>query len=372
MGILDFFTDSVGPDSSFSSFILAEFATILILVGVGALIFAIIRIYINYTKYAGTGERLGKYKFTIMNLYPITGNLNVNDVFFKTDELELLLEQKEISGGIKHILDLVKRGKLWAYDFRSTDHDDAFDLRGSGKNILIISPSRIQSDDFSWQNQKGEFSIVASGFKEYPRNVICWVTSEHHQFRNQDRKIIDAYVISPIPKGLGRKMIKEPMEKRELTPLILEKLEGAKELATAAAYIPTLSETWRQITIRKQENETLRELLHRKDQSLSAKNARLNMARELLNQKILVGYGKPVTPFERGLDLVWVVGGVIMGAFGYSMQDFIPQLAGKVTPWMGVGIMMIIMIALRHLSQRKKPYEEGEITKEHQQGEYSV
>ncbi len=289
-----------------------------------------------------------------MNMYAMKGNLSINEVFFNSELLEQLKDVRTISAGIDEIIKKVKNHELYAYDFRATDSDEAFDLRGGGRNVLIVSPAKIHDDKYAYQSKKSEWNITSPVLKEKTMNVDCWVTSEHHEVTNPDGNEIDVYVISPIPKQLGY-IIKDPFDQTEKYPIVIKKLESSKELSIAALYIPTLSETYRQIEVNQKENNTLRELLHKKDNDLSDKNTKLNLARELLNQKILVGYGKPQTPFEKGLDLVWVVGGVFAGAFGYGMPELIPQLAGKVTPWMGAGAMMVLMIAVRHISEKRRP-----------------
>jgi len=359
MAITDDFNQWLTQQSSeegIFGLIIAYIYPILILAGIVAVIFIAIRILKNYSMYAGVGERLGKYKIMMMGMFPMTGNLSVNDSFFQSDLVDRLKEVSEITTGMEEIERLTNEKQLYAYDFKVTDHDEALDLKGNWKKSIIISPVPIQSDNYSWVNMKGEFSIVASGFKEYPRIVLSWIKNKHYEIRNVDGSLIDIWVLVPIPKDIAIE-IKEPLSENG-TKMVLKEIKSGKEFATAVDFMPVLSETYRQIAISQKESDNLRDLLHKKDQELASKNIVINKARHLLNQKIFVGYGKPQTPLERGLDIGWLIASVVLGGFGYALPEMFPTLTGRISPWVGVILMMGLVIGIRILAEKKKSPEQ--------------
>ncbi len=176
------------------------------------------------------------------------------------------------------------------------------------------------------------------------------------EIRNVDGSLIDVWVLIPIPKDIALE-IKEPLSE-DGTKMVLKEIKSGKEFATAVDFMPVLSETYRQIAISQKEADNLRDLLHKKDQEISSKNLVINKARHLLNQKIFVGYGKPQTPLERSLDIGWLIASIMLGGFGYALPEMFPQLAGRVSPWVGVMLMMGLIVGIRLMSKKKVTPEE--------------
>ena len=263
---------------------------------------------------------------------------------------------KNISVVPEKIKEMVKAEKLFVYDFRITDTSEAFDLTGSYKSSRIISSNKLESDEISWTDQKGERSLTSIFVKEYPRNVVAHHKSEHHEVLNPDRNFDDYWVIAPIPmidaKKFGDGYLSNSYE------IKVENIEGGKNLSTASSMIETLSESFRQIRTSREQVENMQDLVERKDKELAKQNIHINKLRHMMNQKVLVGFPEKAKQDERGTEWGWIIAGFFLGAVGIIVVPEIPMLAGKVPDWFGAVITIVILIAIRHMSEKQKLKDE--------------
>ena len=311
--------------------------------------------------YAGDGQRFGKFKIHVMGLYRIEGNLSKRDIF-KKEDLDELAKHKDIDLVPDQINKLLKAEKLFLYDFRITDTSEAFDLTGSYKSSMILSASRLESDDYSWVDQKGERTLTSVFLKEYPRNLIAYHTSEHYDVVNPDRNYDDYWLLDPVPLKENEKLdfISGNGKTYEVK---IEHLEGGKNLSTASSMIETLSESFRQIRISREQVENMQDLVEQKDKELSKKNIHINKLRHMMNQKVLIGFPDAPKQEHKELGWGWIIAGFFLGAVGIMIVPEVPALSGKVPDWFGAVIALVVLVAVKHIAEKKKdsdPYKDIE------------
>lgn len=326
---------------------------------IGIIAYIVVRILKIRFDYAGDGQRFGKFKIHVMGLYRIEGNLSKRDIFKKEDLVELA-KHKEIELVPDQINKLLKSGKLHLYDFRITDTSEAFDLTGSYKSSMILSANKLESDDFSWVDQKGERSLTSIFLKEYPRNLIAYHTSEHYEVLNPDRNYDDYWLLDPVPLKENEK-IDYISGSGKAYEVKIDHLEGGKNLSTASSMIETLSESFRQIRISREQVENMQDLVEHKDKELSKKNIHINKLRHMMNQKVLIGFPDAPKQEHKELGLGWIVAGFFLGAIGIMIVPEIPALSGKVPDWFGAVIAFVVLIAVKHITEKKKdsdPYKD--------------
>jgi hypothetical protein len=334
----------------------------LILVGIiGYIAVRILKIRFDY---AGDGQRFGKFKIFVMGKYRIEGNLSKNEDFLNDDDLDELSKHKDIELVPEKIKQLIKDGKLFVYDFRITDTSEAFDLTGSYKSSKIISPNKLESEDFSWVDQKGERTLTSVFLKEYPRNVVAYHTSEHFEVLNPDRNLDDYWVLDPVSMKENIKFGFESDSKLgNVHEIKIDHLEGGKNLSTASSMIETLSESFRQIRISREQVENMQDLVEQKDKELSKKNIHINKLRHMMNQKVLIGFPDAPKQEQKELGWGWIIAGFFLGAVGIMIVPEVPALSGKVPDWFGAVIALVVLVAVKHLAEKKKdsdPYKDIE------------
>lgn len=329
---------------------------------VGIIVYIGIRILKIRFDYAGQGQRFGKFKIHVMGKYRIEGNLSKNEDFLKSEDLAELSKHKGIELVPAKIKEMVRSEKLFVYDFRITDTSEAFDLTGSYKSSKIISANRLESEEFSWVDQKGERSLTSVFLKEYPKNVIAYHTSEHFEVLNPDRNLDDYWLLDPVPMKENQKFGFESDTKLgNIYEVKIEHLEGGKNLSTASSMIETLSESFRQIRISREQVENMQDLVEHKDKELATKNIIINKLRHHLNQKVLIGHPEPTKEEPKDMGWGWVIGGFFMGAVGVIIVPEIPALSGKVPDWFGAVIALVALVAVKHITEKKKatdPYRD--------------
>lgn len=302
--------------------------------------FSLWRYYRYVTSYAGDGEPLGPFKITIQGLTTVKGNLSRH--YYISDSEYMLLESldhKEVVTDIEDFRNRVEQGKLFVYDFRITDYDEAFDLKG-GQDSIVLSPVDLESNDFSWLDSKGERSITSPTFRVKHRNVVCFSMSRYHQDQVMADRDVDVYDLVPIPKTLTSMRLDSETE----VVLHLEKLANAQSDATTSEYLKTIAENWQEISPLRKEIERLRKLIIDKDVELSDVHREGEHDRHLAYTNPVIGHKNkpkeiPTTSFLMTLVAVFFAGG--MAAL---LPDMIPTLgvSGLLTLMGGAGILFAV------------------------------
>lgn len=344
------------PFSIFSDYLYIA----VILVVFGVIGFIIYRAIQKETEYAGDGEAYGTFTFYTQGESRITGNLSKNETFHNTPTFEVLKKESKIQQGSEEVMALIESKKLFFYDFKIIDYDKSLLLK-RGRNAVIITSVPIQKDEFSWQDKKGEWSITGVNFKKYPKRVLAFIDSEHKTPEDPFGNEIDVWILAVIPKEIEMP-VEKPFSEKEIH-LIISKPPSSENLALMATHIPTLVQIYKKINVDQDRIKKLEEMLHDASKSNSALNMERNQLRNMLKTKTIYGHARPLTPTEKIIEWGWIVGAVFAGAFGYGVIPEIELLQGF-PPWMGVMIALILVVAFRHIAEKRKPIQTELTTKE--------
>lgn len=370
MGIIDdiinYFVPRDGEGGIFGTLFDSFWSIIfIIIVVIGFLIIA--RIIRHTVSYAGTGEELGVYRFHIQGLTNPKGNVNVRESI--TDaKLKIILKASKhykdivMEKGITEFKSRIQNNELFIYDFRTTDYEEAFDLKG-GKDAIILSPIDIEDKDFMWIDSKGERTWATTNFTIKSKNILCFSYPNYTEYlsdlEDEHGQEFDAYVLCPIPRTLASQMIRPNFE---TTTLNMKKLESGEELVILAQYCPTLAETASKVVPAEKERDRLRDKLKDKDTELSNIHKQVEDERHEAYPNPVVGHRHRKTFIGKLNTLMWVAVSVFAGAFAYGIPDFFTGLQGQ-SPWLFVGGIMIVMIMMNRIFEKMTIEEQDKDTK---------
>lgn len=314
---------------------------ILLIAFVGFIGFAIFRTYRYVSSYAGDGEPLGPFKITIQGLTTVKGNLSRH--YFITDgEYELLksLDHKDVSDNIQDFRERVEKGELFVYDFRITDYDEAFDLRG-GQDSIVLSPVDLEHNEFSWLDVKGERSITSPTFRVKHRNVVCFSQSRYFHDQVMAERDVDVYDLVPIPKTLTTMKLDSTSE----VVLHLQKLSNAISDATTSEYMRTISENWQEIKPLRDEVDRLRKLLIDKDIEISDVHKEGEHDRHMAYTNPVIGHRKKDKEIPKTSLIGILMAMFFVGGLSGMVPDMIPTLnvSGMLTLMAGGGIVFFVI-----------------------------
>lgn len=346
-----------GQSGESGSVIESLFDIALPIVMVGFVIVAsyfVIRAYKYASSYAGDGEPLGPFKITIQGLTQVKGNLS-RHYFVSDQEYDLLksIDQQDVAKNIQDFRERIDSGKLFIYDFRITDYDEAFDLHG-GKDSLVLSPVDLEDNEFSWIDSKGERSLLSPTFRIKHRNVVCFSASRYTPDQVMAERDVDIYDLVPIPKFLSEMKIKD----EQVVVLHLTKLANAISDGTYSEYMRTISENWQEIKPLRDEIERLRKKLVDKDQEISDVHRMGEHDRHMAYTNPLIGVKK--LPKEKTVGSFFGMLMMMFFAGGMSalLPEMIPQLniSGLLTLMAGAGVVgLIVYMAVENKDKKKEP-----------------
>jgi len=333
--------------------------TLILIIAVLFVLYVIFRGIRHMTSYAGSGEELFSWKLHIMGKSMVKGNLNVHE-YLTESELNMLekMKEPEINESAKSYRKRHEDKELFVYDFRITDYDEAWDLKG-GRDSLILAPVPLDSSKYSWMDDKGDRSIVSPTFRQKSRNVFAFITSEYKpDFVDPYGKLKDIYELVVIPKDLAVKMI-DGKAGYEIS-LNMTKLGDAEGDAYRAEYLKTIAESYKRIEPAEHETDRLRDVLHEKDVELSDVHREREDERHQSYPEPIIGHKIKKSDFTKGSIIGIVMVAVVMGGLGYGLPELVPPLQGIIEPFMGVGIMMLMMWLLVNAYYERKPQKEKE------------
>jgi len=359
MGIIDDLINFIFPrdgsggifGSLFDSFWSIAFIIILV---IGLLVVA--RIIRHTVTYAGSGEEIGVYRFHIQGLTNPKGNVNVRESITDAKLKTILKASKHykdeiMEKGISEFKTRMQKDQLHIYDFRTTDYEEAFDLKG-GKDAIILSPVDLEDKNFMWIDSKGERTWATTNFTLKSKNILCFSYPNYTEYlqdlEDEHGQEFDAYVLCPIPRTLASEMVRPNFE---TTSLNMTKLESGEALATLAQYCPTLAETFGKIVPAEKERDRLRDKLKDKDSELSNLHKELEDERHEAYPNPVVGHRHRKTFIGKMNTLMWIAVSVFAGGFGYGIPDFFSGLQGQ-NPLLFVALIMIVMLVLNRMFEK--------------------
>lgn len=322
--------------------------------------FIVIRGLKHFTSFAGDGETQGSWKLHIMGKSLIKGNLNIHE-YITEAEFDMLenMNEPDITANTKSYRERFANKDLFIYDYRITDYDEAFDLKG-GRDSIIVTTVPIQSDKFSWDDDKGDRSIFSPTLRNKSKNVFCYINSEYHpEYVDPYGKLKDIYELVVIPKDLEMKMVdgKNGFE----IQLTMTKLNDGVSDVLRGEYLKTIAESYKRIEPAEKEVDRLRSKLHDKETEISDVYREKEDSDHLAIPEPVVGSKTRKGEFSKGSVLGIVMLAVALGGIGYGLPELVPALRGVIQPMIGVGIAMVLMFLVVNMYYDKKPVKREEV-----------
>ncbi len=331
---------------------------VLLLIGFFAL-----RVYKNFSAFPNDDEeRIGKVNFVWMGHYKFTGNVSRWTEPLDETQLEFLESDPNYSGGISKILDLVHKKKLFVYQMKISEWDDAFDIKGKKEPWVIISSADIGHPDYSWEDTKGEFNWGTMR-KEKPKYVICYEDSRYFDVQNIEGNIIDVMVISPIPRttigdtGTNQIGIDEDELGHVSHTLKVENLQEMKALANLIPYLIPLAETTDLIRSKNVQVREYRKLVDDRDSVINKLQRDGDETRIIAAEKPIIGEEAPPLPEPPGHPWAWFAIFGVAAIIGYKLPPSIAALQG-LNPDIAAVLALVVVggvYALMHRNRTNQP-----------------
>lgn len=330
---------------------------IIIISFIGLLGFFGYRMWKHISSYAGDGEPLGPFKITIQGLTSVKGNLSKH-YFISDAEYDLLktLDHKAVAENIQDFRDRVEKGELYVYDFRITDYDEAFDLKG-GRDSIVLSPVDLEHNVFSWLDVKGERSITSPTFRIKHRNIVCFSESKYYQDQSMATRDVDIYDLVPIPKILTTMKLND----KEQVVLNLTKLADASSDATTSEYLKTLSENWQKIKPLEDEIKRLRDIILKKDIEIADVYKQGEHDRHIAYTNPIIGHRKKDKEIPKSNLIGILMAMFLAGGMSALLPEMIPTLniSGMLTLMAGAGIVFFIVYMMIEKDNSKPQPQES-------------
>lgn len=357
--VLDVFRQIIGGAPTELSSILVGLALPLLLVTIAGIVgFFIYRAIRDKFDYIGVGARLGNFKIDIMGKYPLEGNLSANDDWGIAPDLTNF-ENQNIRDAVMKVFEMIRSGQLYAYYLKITDDTDMWDKfrKSDTKKTVLISTGKLESDDFSWLDQKGVRTITSVFQKEYPRRVVAYHTSQRLEITNEDGDLDEYWIINPIPKSSLNTV--DPITGSSMA-INVNQVADAKGIATVGSFMASLNEALSKKKQYELHIDHYNKIIEDKDTELMKRNSKIQKLRYDLTQKPYIIYGTDQKRLPPKSELVWLFIFWLAGMAGYAVIPEIPQLAGKVDPLLASVAGVIIALVARSLLQKKDKYDESD------------
>ncbi len=320
--------------------------------------FIVIRGLKHFTSFAGDGETLGSWKLHIMGKSLIKGNLNIHEHITEA-ELDMLesMNESDIVTNTKSYRERLKNKELFLYDYRITDYDEAFDLKG-GRDSIIVTSVPMESEQFSWNDDKGDRSLFSPTLRNKSKNIFCFINSEYHpEYVDPYGKLKDIYELVIIPKNLEMKM-KDGKNGFEMQ-LVMSKLKDGVSDVLRAEYLKTIAESFKRIDPAEKEVNRLRDKNHDLRIEISDVYKQKEDSDHLAIPEPFIGSKIKRGEFGKGSILGIVMLATALGGIGYGLPELVPALRGVIQPMIGVGIAMALMFLMVNMYYDKKPVEKN-------------
>ena len=321
--------------------------------------FLAFRVYKNFSAFPNDDEeRIGKVNFVWMGHYKFTGNVSRWTEPLDETQLEFLEQDPKYSEAISKLLDLVHQKKLFVYQMKISEWDDAFDIKGHKEPWVIISTADIGHPDYSWEDTKGEFSWGTMR-KEKPKYVICYEDSRYFDVANIEGNIIDVMVISPIPRktigdtGINKIGIDDDELGHVSHTLKVEKLQEMKALANIIPYLIPLAETTDLIKSKNVQVREYRKLVEDRDTIINKLQRDGDETRILAAEKPIIGEEAQPPPEPPGHPWVWFAIFGISAIIGYKIPPSVAALQG-LNPDIAAVLALVLVGAAYALTHRVK------------------
>lgn len=330
--------------------------------------FIFLRIYKNYSSYAGDGNRLGRYKMIMQNGERWTFNISEMEGF-NSETFHALRETSDFTSdsiAIGKLEELVASGKLIAYDVKVTEWKEARDLRGKSNGILLSS-APIDDKFYSAKDREGYVTINSFPNKEFPRVFTAAKDSQVMEKQNVlTGEIIPIWVVAPMPIPDKRNPIAKfgmpegisevfPNEKFDESTYILniELLPDIDKIADLVLHMKTFIKMHTILETKNIEIRKLVDMNESKDRELVELRIQVDEANTLANREPIEGERpKPPVP-PKPFPFGWMIGCGIIGVFGAMMPQYVQQMSGF-PPLFSGGLAVIIYAVVAYYMNKNE------------------
>jgi len=362
--ILDTFNAFTQPQTSAQGLaVTPNYVPVITFILVAFLLIIGLRYIVNARRSPNAEEPIGIIQFIIQRQGLLEGFVNKYDAPVRASIIRALKNNKKFAPAVKKIIELKEAGHLHFYQMFYRDTRDLLTstVRRSRVPSLVISTLPLDNPNVAYSQSEAKFSWASLGW-EHMKTVLCHVSSEKFEVDTVGNKVMDVWIIAPIPiveekttydrkEGGGIETTSEDFkiwgEDLTLEPSIMQVnvLPYDEDLAKTASSFVMASKQTDYIGDLEDHMETQQEELQQRDKVVNKQKQVINMLKLALGQKKLIGTELPFG-FGRPKDFItWIVLGSLGGLLVGELPRFIPQLAGIDRLFMGaMGTMVIVAI----------------------------
>ncbi len=380
--ILDTFNAFTRPQTSTEGLaVTPNYVPIITFILVAFLLLIGLRYLVNARRSPNAEEPIGIIQFVIQRQGLLEGFVNKYDAPVRASIIRALKNNKKFAPAVKKIIELKEQGHLHFYQMFYRDTRDLLTstVRRSRVPVLVISTLPLEDNNVSYSQTEAKFSWATLGW-EHMKTVLCHVSSEKFEVDTVGNKIMDVWIIAPMPiveektsydrKQGGEeettsedfKVWGEDLTLKTLTMQVTV-LPYDESLAKTSSSFVMASKQTEYIGDMEDHMETQQEELQQRDKVVNKQKQVINMLKLALGQKKLIGTELPFG-FGRPKDFItWIVLGSLGGLLVGELPRFIPQLAGIDRLFMGAMGTMII-VAVYMMTRRSTSNEQRDLLEE--------
>jgi len=362
--ILDTFNAFTRPQTSTEGLsVTPNYVPIITIILVAFLLLIGLRYLVNARRSPNAEEPIGIIQFIIQRQGLLEGFVNKYDAPVRASIIRALKNNKKFAPAVKKIIELKEQGHLHFYQMFYRDTRDLLTstVRRSRVPVLVISTLPLEDNNVSYSQTEAKFSWATLGW-EHMKTVLCHVSSEKFEVDTVGNKIMDVWIIAPMPiveekTSYDRKQGGEEETTSEdfnvwgedltlkTVTMQVTVLPYDESLAKTSSSFVMASKQTEYIGDMEDHMETQQEELQQRDKVVNKQKQVINMLKLALGQKKLIGTELPFG-FGRPKDFItWIVLGSLGGLLVGELPRFIPQLAGIDRLFMGaMGTMIIVAI----------------------------
>jgi hypothetical protein len=380
--ILDTFNAFTRPQSSTEGLaVTPNYVPIITFILVAFLLIIGLRYLVNARRSPNAEEPIGIIQFVIQRQGLLEGFVNKYDAPVRASIIRALKNNKKFAPAVKKIIELKEKGHLHFYQMFYRDTRDLLTstVRRSRVPVLVISTLPLEDNNVSYSQTEAKFSWATIGW-EHMKTVLCHVSSEKFEVDTVRNKMMDVWIIAPMPiveekTSYDRKQGDEEETTSEDFKIWGEDLtlKTATMQVTVLPYDESLAKTSSSFVMASKQTEyigdmedhmeTQQEELQQRDKVVNKQKQVINMLKLALGQKKLIGTELPFG-FGRPKDFItWIVLGSLGGLLVGELPRFIPQLAGIDRLFMGAMGTMII-VAVYMMTRRSTSNEQKDLLEE--------
>jgi hypothetical protein len=322
----------------------------------GFLAFIGLRIYKNLQEYPNDEARIGKMKIHWQGNYTFEGNMSRYTLPLLPSTMEELKQTNWFKKSGEELESLLQSRKLFLYEMKITDFEEAFDLKGKKESALIISSGDLGSEKYAWEDTKGKFSWGTLR-KEKMKNVFAHSSSRYFDIKTIDDNIKDVWIVAPIPiSENGERFGYEISEDDEKYSLDVSILPNMPSLAQVVPYLVAVARSNELIRSKNIQLDKLKHLLEERDSKLNRSQRENDILRAISASEPLIGEKNPKMPAEKPSPFIWFIMFGIAGLVGTRLPDSVSQLR-ELDPMISGFLCVIALAGIYYMTSRKKEDE---------------